>query len=319
MRIKRVQKKVMLILLLLVFILPIIFTGCGIFSRSEAAVSESGYFQESEPVMVEEVPVAPEEEVAKEYALAEEEKAITNGDIQYSDTPQVSEQKVIKTAYMDLEVSRGKFEKALFDITRLAENNGGFVSHTQSYSDKDGNLTGGSIVIRIPQNSYNSVIEQIKNMGTVKSISISGQDVTQEYVDLESRLKNLTAQEKILLDLMAQSKEVIDSVEVQRELSIVQEQIEVMKGRMNYLDNMVSFSTIEINLFEPEPITATTGWGLLDAIKRGLRGAVTVFNIIVTLIVAVSPIVAILAIIAVIVWLIIRARQRRKGKKNKLT
>ena len=60
------------------------------------------------------------------------------------------DRKVIKTAYLELEIGEGKFEKIVFDITRLAEKNGGFVSHTQSYSDSDGKLTSGSITIRIP-------------------------------------------------------------------------------------------------------------------------------------------------------------------------
>ena len=83
---------------------------------------------------------------------------------------------------------------------------------------------------------------------------------------------------------------------------------------MNYLDNMVSFSTIEVYLHEPEPITTTTGWGFLEALKRGLRGAVTIFNGIVVFLIAVSPILVVIAIILVIIWLAIRSRRRRRAR-----
>jgi hypothetical protein len=224
---------------------------------------------------------------------------------------------VIKSAYIDLEVEKGEFEDVLFAISDLAEQNGGFVSNTYSYSDSEGNLTSGGITIRIPHNKYNSAIERVKDMGVVKSISVSGQDVTQEYVDLESRLRNYEAQQDILLDLMEQSKKVSDSLEVQNELSNVQEQIEIIKGRMNYLDDLVAFSTIEIYLYEPEPIKTTSDWGFVEALKRGLRGAVTVFNYIVMALVVTAPVWIIAGVIAIIVWQSIRARNRRRAKKEK--
>jgi len=306
---KEITKKTLFVIIIIAFTLALVFTGCG----ERSAESGGGLYKEQEAVMVEEAPAM---EMAEEDYMAEEERAYSD-DMQYSDTPDTIDRKVIKTAYMELEVETGKFEKVLFDITRLAEKNGGFVSHTQSYSDEDGNLTSGNITIRIPHDQYNPALEAVKGMGTVKSISVSGQDVTQEYTDLESRLRNLEAQEEVLLELMKQSKKVSDSIEVQRELSYVQEQIEVIKGRMNYLDNMVSFSTIDIYLYEPLPIADSSGWGFLDALKKGLRGAVTVFNGILVFVIAASPIILFIAIILVIVWLIIRSRRKKRAHKDK--
>ena len=322
MNIQKVSKRFLLFLVLSTAVASLILTSCGIFGQSESAGSvDNGYYEETKATGLEEAPAMEmvEEEIAMEMAegVAVEEESVYRDEAQYSDTANTTERKVIKTAYLTLEVGEGKFEKVLFDLTRLAENNGGFVSHTQSYSDADGKLTSGSITIRIPHDKYNSALDLIKDMGTVESISISGQDVTQEYTDLESRLRNLQAQEEILLDLMAQSKDVSDSIEVQRELSYVMEQIEVIKGRMNYLDNMVSFSTIEVYLHEPEPITTTTGWGFIEALKRGLRGAVTIFNGIVIFLIAVSPILVIIAIILVVIWLIVRSRRKKRARADK--
>jgi len=315
MKIQKISKRFLLFFILLTVVISLAFTSCGVFRQetSDTVSMDNGYYGETKSEALEEAPAM---EMAEGDFAAEEESAYRD-DAQYSDTPNTADRKVIKTAYLTIEVGEGKFEKALFDLTRLADNNGGFVSNTQSYSDADGKLTSGSITIRIPHDKYNSALDTIKDMGTVESITVSGQDVTQEYTDLESRLRNLSAQEEILLDLMAQSEDVGDSIEVQRELSYVMEQIEIIKGRMNYLDNMVSFSTIEVYMHEPEPITTSSGWGFVEALKKGLRGAVTVFNGILIFLIAASPILAIIAIILVIIWLIVRSRRRRRVIKEK--
>ena len=315
MNINRISKRFLLYTIISAAVLAIAFSGCGMRSAETAG---EGIFEEKEAMLLQEAPAM---EMTVEDSAIDKERAYSdeayNDEVQYSDAPGTADRKVIKTACMELEIEDGKFEKIVFDITRLAENNGGFISHTQSYSDADGNLTSGSITLRIPQDNYNSALDLVKEMGTVKSISVSGQDITQEYTDLESRLRNMEAQEEILLDLMAQSKDVSDSIEVQRELSHVQEQVEVIKGRMNYLNNMVSFSTIDIYLYEPEPITTSSGWGFLEALRRGLRGAVTAFNAILVFVIAGSPVFIFITIILIVIWLIIRSRRRRRARIEK--
>ncbi len=230
----------------------------------------------------------------------------------YSETP-MAEQKVIKTAYMEIEVLKGSFDSNFFHIIQIAQKNGGYVSDTQSYSDASGNMREGYITIRVPSERFDAAIDELKDIGTIKSTQVSGVDVTQEFVDLESRLKNFEEQEKVLLDLMEQSKTVTDSIEVQRELSYVQGEIEVIKGRMRYLESMVSFSTIDVRLFEPEPIETQ---GFLHAIRRGLRGAISLLNGLVFFLIAASPVFVLIVVIIIIIWLSLRARHRRRAARN---
>jgi len=313
MKIKGSLSKLLFILLSSIFVFGMIFTGCFKSDTGEEAVmEEAAVSREPEALMVEEA----QAEMATEKEYAEEEKIAGDAENQYSEVPVAGDRKVIKTAYIELEVEVGKFEDTLFELINLAEQNGGFISNSQSYSDAEGNLTSGSVTIRIPSNKYNSALNRVKEMGTVKSTSSSGQDVTQEYTDLESRLRNYKAQEEVLLDLMKQSKKVSDSLEVQRELSNVQEQIEVIKGRMDYLDDLVSFSTIEVYFYEPEPIKTAADWGFVEALKRGLRGAVNVFNGLVIAIIITTPVWILAGIIIIIVWQIIRARKRRRARKE---
>ncbi|MCL4417185.1 MAG: DUF4349 domain-containing protein [Actinobacteria bacterium] len=238
------------------------------------------------------------------------------GTADYSKTVAASG-KIIKTANIQLEVNKGEFEKKFFEIATLAEANNGFVSNSQSYSDSEGKLTSGMITIRVEQKNFDAVINKIKQLGTVKSVQLGGTDVTQEYVDLESRLKNLQAQEQVLLELMKKSVKVTDSIEVQRELSNVQGEIEVIKGRMNYLDNMVSFSTIDISLAEPQAITESTEGGFLGAVKRGARGALTVVRGMTTVLIVMSPVLILIAIILIIIWQSLRARNRKRARQTK--
>lgn len=305
MKIKGSLSKLLFILLSSIFVFGMIFTGCFRSAAEEEAVAA-----EVEAVREEEAPAM---EMAEEFSV--EEKIAGNAEIQYGEVPVAGDRKVIKTAYIELEIEVGKFESTMFGLTNLAEQNGGFVSNSQSYSDSEGKMTSGSVTIRIPSNKYNSALNRVKEMGTVKSTSSAGQDVTQEYTDLESRLRNYEAQEEVLLDLMKESKKVSDSLEVQRELSNVQEQIEIIKGRMQYLDDMVSFSTIDVYFHEPEPITVA-GWGFVEALKRGLRGAVNVFNGLVVAIIITAPVWILIGIILIIVWQVIRVRKRRRARKE---
>lgn len=289
----------------------------GLFVSGCSALQESVGFEGAAPTAVDsaeyEKSMAMEEAMAPEMEYPEEMVAEAGAE-DYTSTPQISG-KVIKTAYIELEVEKGDFQDVFFDISRLAEANGGFVSNSNTYSDEDGNPTSGSLTLRVEQTNFDSVIDKIKALGTVRSIQMGGQDVTQEYVDLESRLRNLQAQEEVLLDLMAQSKDVSDSIEVQRELNYVQEEIEIVKGRMNYLDNMVSYSTIDVYLSEPTPITPPSGSGFLDAIRRGARGALTVIKGILLVFIVSSPILAVIGIILLIIWLSLRARNRRRAAR----
>lgn len=308
----RINIKILTLMMAVIVLLSLIGTGCG----ASSAIQEEMFPAETPAA---EAP-AYNESVEKEMDYASAESAATEemaeaGAADYINTPPM-ERKIIKSSYIELGIETGQFQDTLFEITRLAEQHGGFVSNSESYSNAEGMLTSGRATIRVPSDRFDQVLDIIKAMGTVNNISMSGQDVTEEYVDLESRLRNLKVQEEVLLDLMEQSKSVEDSIQVQRELSNVQGEIEVLQGRLNYLDNLVSFSTIEVYLTEPTTVRESSSWGFFDALKRGARGAVRVFNGLISGIIIMSPVVVFLAIIGVIIWAIVRSVKRRRQRKK---
>jgi hypothetical protein len=292
--------------IVLLILLVMTFSGCA--SSKSAAAALEGHYDSKAEIAVK----TPSEESAPDNAReagAVEEAAGVSG------TPSVS-LKIIKSAVISIEVKKDTFQDKMLEITQIAEENNGYISNTDSYSNAEGKIASGRIVVRIPSGRFNSVIEKIKKIGEVKSISISGEDVTQEYVDLESRLKNYKAQEEVLLDLMSRATSVADSIEVQRELSYVQEEIEVIKGRIYYLDNLISLSTIDISLYEPQIVAPIEGGGFINAVKRGAEGAVRVANGIAFFFIAISPLLVLAGIIVLIIWGSIRGRNKRRAKKN---
>ncbi|MBW9235445.1 DUF4349 domain-containing protein, partial [Leptospira santarosai] len=80
--------------------------------------------------------------------------------------------------------------------------------------------------------------------------NVTGQDVTEQYVDLESRVRSKRAVEERLLDFMSKAQKTEDLLKISEDLAQVQEEIEVMVGKMKYLENQTSFSTIEISMYE---------------------------------------------------------------------
>lgn len=222
------------------------------------------------------------------------------------------QRKVIQNAQISLEVEEGKFRETFDRIVLLAEGVGGWISYSDSQA-WEGELASGTVVIRVPAKNFTSVLTQIKTMGKVLSINIQGSDVTPEYVDLESRLRNLKAQERILLELMGKAETIQDTIAVQTQLSYVQEQIEVIKGRMQYLDDLVAFSTIQVYLKEPEvkerePIE----WGFGDAFYSALQMFAEVIRGVIVFLGAILP----LVILGFVIYLPIRYYRRKRRERG---
>jgi hypothetical protein len=141
--------------------------------------------------------------------------------------------------------------KAIEQITQLAGSFEGFVVSSNSW--KQGDVLAGSIAIRVSAKYFDNAIKALHGMAVdVTSESTSGQDVTEEYVDLSAKLHNLQASEAQLLTLMEKAGTVADILDVQRELTNTRGQIEQTKGRMQYLEQTSAMSLINVNLEQSE-------------------------------------------------------------------
>lgn len=164
---------------------------------------------------------------------------------------------VIKTADVSVRVEDEELEEAIRRSTSIAEASGGFVVTTSVEDERRG---FGSITIRVPADSFGRTLAQLEDLGDVQQEQVSGRDVTQEFVDLQARLRNFAAQEAVLLRLMERSVSVADTIRVQSHLQGVQLGIERLRGRIRYLENQTDMSTITLNFTEagaPAPRTGT--------------------------------------------------------------
>jgi hypothetical protein len=163
---------------------------------------------------------------------------------------------VIKNA--DLVIVVSDVNKRMDDIQVMAQKMGGFVVSSnlyQSYTSDNVEVPEGQMTIRVPAEKLDEALEQIKkDVVEVTTETRSGQDVTAEYVDLQSRLKNLEAAEAQLNDILKTATDTEDVVSIFNQLVYYREQIELVKGQIKYYDEAAALSAITIRVVAEETI-----------------------------------------------------------------
>ena len=161
------------------------------------------------------------------------------------------------------------------EIAQLAVRFDGYVVSSQ-ISGEEQDMRGW-ISIRVPDDRFESVLAELRDLAVrVTSESTSSQDVTEEYVDLESRLKNAEATESQYLALLEKAEDVEDILNIYESLSRVRSEIEQIKGRMQYLERISSMSLISVYLkpaATAKPLVRV-GWSALEMLKSAVRGIV---------------------------------------------
>jgi len=158
------------------------------------------------------------------------------------------ERMVIFNAEMNLRVKN--FEKARNALEQKAKSYKGFIVNSSS-SRYDGEQQSGTMTFRIPQEHFQAFLTDAEGLSVqVYNRQVSGEDVTEEYVDLESRLKSKRAVEARLLEFMKQAQTTEDLLKISSDLANVQEDIEQVLGRKKFLENQSALSTVTISLEE---------------------------------------------------------------------
>ena len=181
--------------------------------------------------------------------------------------PSVIDRKVIRSA--TLEVTVDNVGEAMQQVTTIAQTAGGFISGstltvenplapTEPEATPAPARQTGSISIRIPSEAYETAVIQLRALGEVRSENSQASEVTEEYTDLQSRLRNLQATEQQYLQLLASAVAIPDILTVTDRLNAVRLETEQVQGRIQLLDNLSDLATITINLaLPPLPVTAT--------------------------------------------------------------
>lgn len=185
---------------------------------------------------------------------------------------EVIEQKIIKTSFLRFEAD--DLDKTYHKIVQAVKANKGFIQDDNS--NKTYNTITRKLTIRIPTSNFQTAIDSIsKNVSYFDSKRISAKDVTEEFIDLEARLKAKQTLEKRYLELLDKAKNVKEILEIERELSNIREEIEAKQGRLKYLQNKVALSTIDIEFYKltsEAPVAKSYRTKMWNAIKGGFNG-----------------------------------------------
>ena len=203
------------------------------------------------------------------YAPAEEAPGTGFEARAVSQWPTIATRMLIRTGNIHLRVE--DVVKAHEEVARIAREVNGYVANT-SLSSEQG-PTYAMMTLRLPAEGLDSVIARVSALGKVLSKDINTEEVTEEYVDLSSRKRNLQREEERLLELLKRAGKINDLLQVEQELARVRGEIEMISGRMRYLENRVSLSTLTIHLEGPQPTPTTGGpvWTAKDVWRQAVR------------------------------------------------
>jgi len=213
--------------------------------------------------------------------------------------------KIVKQASIRVQVKKGSFADRFQQAISVAGAFGGYVSSSDSTV---GRFRTGELVIRIPADRFEAALASLKGLGTVKNATVTGQDVTSQFVDLQARLTNWKAQEQVLLRLMAKATTVVDSIRVQQHLQDVQGTIEQIEGQLRLIGDQTAMGTITVSMAEGTPAVAAAT--AKPALVRAWHDATTGFvNVIAAIVVGLGYLVP-LGLVVLAPWLAWRGVQR---------
>jgi hypothetical protein len=234
--------------------------------------------------------------VAGEVTGADE--ALSSPQRNVSGVPEIGPQ-IVQTSSVRLAVRRGRFDETVDEARSIAAGLGGFVVSSSASQGSAERLVRGTLVLRIPAKSYADAMKSLAGLGRVEGRQENGQDVSQEYVDLRARIRQLQAVESQLLQLLDRTDTVGEALAVQQQLSQVQLDLEQARGRLQYLGDQVAFSTISLELHErvlPVPKSGGGRFGIVDAWSKAAAGFLAVLGWTFVVLATAAPLVLLLAV-----------------------
>jgi hypothetical protein len=312
--------------LLVILVVLLALSGCA----AAQTASDDGYLYressnmgapEMEAPVMESAPMAPQLD-SKAYENAA-------GGISAGMPPAAIDRMVIRNADMAIIVDDPAV--VIDQIAKLAEGMGGFVVSSttyQTYNSQGLQVPEGNVTIRVPAEKLNSAMDAIVGYTSnpaedVTRKNVSGQDVTQSYTDLASRLRNLEDAEEQLRAIMDQAYKTEDVLSVFNQLTSIRSEIEVIKGQMQYYEEAAALSAISVTVQARAIIAPITiaGWTPVGVARNAIQALVEAGQFIATaaiwLVLWALPVALMIGLpLFLIVWAIRKAiRGRRRPAK----
>jgi Domain of unknown function (DUF4349) len=192
------------------------------------------------------------------------------------------DRKIVKTA--DLGIRAERVRDSAAQAQQIAAQFGGSVLSSQIAQD-DGSIYA-DLVLSVPSPEFEKALDELRGLGKeVTTDTVRGEDVTEEFVDLQSRERNLLAAEQSLLDLYDRANSVNAALAIERELTVVRGEIEQVQGRIKYLENRTASSQISLSIQPvPRPGPPTPAWSAARVVAQAWSASLTVLQALATVI-----------------------------------
>ncbi|OQX97960.1 MAG: hypothetical protein B6I20_11675 [Bacteroidetes bacterium 4572_117] len=223
-------------------------------------------------------------------------------------TSEKIEKKIIKTANISAEVE--DFKKARTALGALLKKYGAYVADESE--QKNDYQISDELTIRVGAGNFDSLLNDVSGLAVhVNSKHIKLADVTEEFIDITTRLKNKKQVEQQYLEILKKAKTISEILQVNEYLRVIREEIESKEGRLKYLNSQVSLSTIYLSMYQniESADYPNFGFKLLKAVEGGWDG-------ILIFILGLVYIWPFILIVLFVVWLIIRYSKKRKQKQK---
>lgn len=274
-----------------------------------------------------------DEIVSNEEVRQKQNNKVETDEINPANTYQT---KIIKTA--DLKIKVDDVKKASSKMTNLVDMNGGYISSenlqstknyyqtiekTEDYKIEEYEVvTSNVIYIRVPTQNFQKVLSGMKGIAVSEDyVRVDAQDVTEEYYDLETRLKTKKEVEKRYIEILrSKAKTVSEILTAEEKIRVIREEIEVVEGRLKYLKNKVNLSSIQVEMYQdPVFIQETikykkyqeTGWSFWEKAGNAIS---TGWNAILNFLIGLLYVWPFLIIIGTGLWFLLRKFKRLKNK-----
>lgn len=253
------------------------------------------------------------------YSVDESYGTTGNGPQGISLSAEVSDRKLIRDA--DLTVETKSFDELLTALDKQIEDMEGYVESSDvNNANRSRSYRSANVVVRVPAEKLDDFIHAVGELGSVRYQSVRTRDITSEYIDTESRIAALKAEQQALIEMMSSATALKDILDIQDRLSSVTADLESYQAQMNSFDNLVTYSTVNLSVNEVElsPADGEQGfWGETGTrLLNNLAGIGKGARSFAMWLISSLPYLVLIAVCVLAVWAIVRHRIRRhKAKK----
>ena len=225
------------------------------------------------------------------------------------------EQKLVYTSRLTVDTT--DFDAYVEAVRQKVSELGGYIEQSEVNGDAESGGRSLYMTIRVPAQKRNELADTVKSNAKVKSQSESVEDVTLEYVDVQSHIEALQTEQQTLLGLLEKADSIDTTLAIQNQLTEVRYQLESYSSRLKVMQNQVDYSTLELSAYEVNRVTATEKDTFLTRLKDRFADSLTTLGNgcenVVLFVLGGLPILAALGVaVAVVVLIVRRVRKSRK-------